>query len=89
MDCIFSTPVDFEGNPPDILTNDFEFSEVSCEINWPELGVISSTPSATVDIASDSAIAKGFHDYTYFSWFLACIIILYVGFRIGTYIYKR
>jgi len=90
MECTYSTPVNFEGDPPSNSLEQFQFSESSCVIDWPDWNTQTATPSAYIDIASSSAIARGVYDIFGFVFVFALCIIIYIGFRLGyNFLYQR
>ena len=45
--------------------------------------------SSAILVNFDVPTADSIHDLIYVIWFLALFVILYIGFKIGIYIYKR
>jgi len=92
MDCTLSQPVDLDTS----VTFDWEYSRINCiydkvasvsaEVkNFPP----ASSTSAKIDIASDSAIAKGIYDITFVIYIIGFVVVLYCGFKLGSWIYRR
>ena len=92
MECTFSQPIDLDSS----VTFDWEYSQMDCEytqvasveaevVNFPP----ASSTSAKIDIASDSAIAKGIYDITFVIYIIGFVVVLYCGFKLGSWIYRR
>jgi beta-lactamase regulating signal transducer with metallopeptidase domain len=88
MECTYSTPKNSEGNTPSSNIEAFGFTKSSCTTATPSA---SASPSATqyVDIASSSAVAKGVYDITFVIWIIGVIVAIYVGFKLGSWMYRR
>jgi hypothetical protein len=84
MDCTYSIPLDYQGNVPSNDITPFNFSHETCTYT-----TMTATPAAYIDIASNSAIAKGVYDIFAFNFVLALIIALGVAWYIGNWMYKR
>jgi len=89
--CTYSNPVTYTGASPSTTIDAFNFSESDCSITPPPPVVVNypiASPSAFIDVASSSALAKGLGDFFYLSWFIFLFVIISIGFSIGIYIYK-
>ena len=84
MDCTFSTPVDYQGNPPENNITPFNFAQEHCTYT-----TMIATPAAYVDIASNSAIAKGVYDIFSFFFVWCFIVVIAIAWYLGNWIYKR
>lgn len=42
-----------------------------------------------IEVASNSALAKGLHDIFFVVWFIGALIAFYIGFKIAVWIYRR
>lgn len=89
MDCTYSHPVNYLGVTPSSSVETFQFSQSHCDIQTATQSATLATDSAFIDIASTSAIAKGIHDITFVFWTFAILCVLYMGFRLGIWIYRR
>jgi len=90
MTCEFTDPVTYNDLTPTDYTDSFQFKTSTCTYDDITIQNTSpSTPSAFIDIASTSALSTGIQGLSYIIWFIGFVIILYAGFSIGHYIYKR
>jgi len=63
--------------------------DFSCTDDSVPFAVTMASPSAYIDIASTSALATGLSN-TFFSFFIfAIIVIMYIGWRFGIWLYRR
>lgn len=90
MECEYSVPVNFEGDPPSSIEY-WQFSQAECEIAWPSPVPQAeiATPAAYIDIASSSAIAQGFHNTIFTIFIVLFIVVAYIGWQFGVWIYRR
>lgn len=93
MDCTYSAPVDYTGTTPVSGAQYWNFSKEHCDItpiptSTPSAQTVAS-PAAYIDVASNSAIAKGVYDITFIIWMVGIIIAIACGFWFGIWMYKR
>lgn len=88
MDCEYSNPVTYTGDPPTSTLDQFQFSNSHCDFT-NTTPVLASTSATLIDIASSSAVAKGIYDIFGFFFIFAFCVVLGVGWYFGTWVYKR
>jgi len=66
--------------------------DISCRSDSPIAslsGTTLATNSAYIDIATNSAIAIGFHNFFLTFGLVAFIVVSYIGFKFGSWLYRR
>lgn len=75
MECDFSLPVDYQGNPPTNTLDSFAFTHMSC-VSTPA-SVPTATYSSTVEFSTPTA--QAIHDSVYVSWMGFTMVIFALG----------
>jgi len=75
MDCVFSVPVTFNqsGQPVPPMGTNQNFQFTK----------------ARCEVATGSATSNGIRDIMYLNYFLMVIVVLFLGWRFGTFIYRK
>lgn len=80
INCTFSNPRTADGNVPTSFNQNFGFKDMNCELT--------ATASAQLGEARENAMHTGFDIFIVFFVFMA-IVLMWIGWNFGVYIYRK
>jgi hypothetical protein len=87
--CIYSNPVDYQGNPPSNNITPFAFTTLVCTDNQNLFATPSGTQSSTTSASFDIDTRLAFGQTIWIFSFAIMLALIYLGWKIGIWIFRR
>jgi hypothetical protein len=87
VDCDFSNPVDYTGNPPTTTLDSFQFNHLHCNATISASLTMPATLSAETHFDSDTTY--GIASMFWVIYMCFTFVIVYIAWRMGLWMFRR